>query len=296
MERTPIVLIHQGDSNYLFRTLFMLNRFYKKNEIFLIGNAENKHYSNWCTHVSIDKLLIATNQIASSFFNLSSNSAGFELFCIQRWFVLSAFINNRGLKQVIYLDSDILIYEQLDKYFPFFNGYGMTMIGVSGHTNFIQNPKVLTNFCDWILNLYSTDSGKATIQQWYSEHLTVHKDGGISDMTFFTKYLELCPTDVLNLENFSSEFVFDRSFSESNGFETEDNGMKKLIWKNNTPFVKQLQTGVEKRMVTIHFQGIGKPYLLSSLRPKSLKFQLADTYFQSRIFIMKVISKLKKSV
>jgi len=294
MSATPIVLIHQGDNDYLFRTLFMLNRFYKPTDIYLIGNKANSHYNNWCTHYSISDLKAETKAIASSFFNLSSNGADFELFCIERWFILSAFLNQQGISQAIYLDTDILIYESLEDYCSIFKGSGMTMIGVSGHTNFVLKPEALEKFCSWILNLYATKEGNETINQWYQEHLTKHKLGGISDMTFFTKYQLLNPTELVNLEGISTEFNFDRSFSESNGFETDDNGMKKLYWTGNTPNIKVLESGKLVKAVTLHFQGIGKPFLRTNVKPKTLSFSLADFYFQKRLFVNKVLKKLMK--
>lgn len=294
MAITPIVLIHQGDNDYLFRTLYMLNRFYKPSEIFLIGNNANKHYSNYCTHFSVADLKTETTQISKAFFNLSSNGADFELFCIERWFILSAFLKRQKLIKAIYLDTDILIYESLEAYCTKFKGYGMTMIGVSGHTNFVLKPEVLEKFCAWILNLYSSNEGKETINQWYQEHLTKHKLGGISDMTFFTKYQLANPAELVNLEGISAEFNFDRSFSESNGFETEVNGMKKLYWTGNTPQIKHLESGKLVNAVTLHFQGIGKPFLLTNVKPKTLSFSLTDFYFQKRLFLSKVFKKLLK--
>jgi len=291
----PIVLIHQGDSYYLYRSLFMLNRFYKPNEIYLIGNEANKHYSGFCTHISFNDFAGNTKEIQNSFFNLSSNGADFEFICIQRWFVLAEFIKLKQLPQAIYMDSDILIYDKLDKYVPLFSGYGMTMIGISGHTNFILKPEILNHFCSYILNFYTSEIGRSQLEKLYSdEYLSKNRAGGISDMTFFTKYLKEFPANILNLENYSKEFVIDRAFAESNGFETNSDGMKRLNWKGDIPYVKEMGTSIEKFMVTIHFQGTGKPFMLDAVRPKSITFKLWDSYFQSRIVLDKAIRKVKK--
>jgi hypothetical protein len=290
----PIVLIHKGDSSYLFNSLFMLNKYHSKGSIFLIGDKANAHYSDWCTHFQFENYSHKAEELRPIYWHKSVFSYEHELFCLQRWMVLESFMDEHQLTKAIYLDSDVLVYDYLPSWLPKFNGYGMSIVGVSGHTNFVQSVETLAKFNRYVIDKYSTEEGKATIQDWYDEHMRGKADHGISDMDMLTHFAEENPEEVVNLETYFNQLVFDRSFSESNGFETDDNGMKKLYWIGNTPNIKVLESGKLVKAVTLHFQGIGKPFLRTNVKPKTLSFSLADFYFQKRLFVNKVLKKLMK--
>ena len=43
--------------------------------------------------------------------HISSNTAEFEFFCLARWLVMEEFARRQGLREFLYLDSDVLLFE-----------------------------------------------------------------------------------------------------------------------------------------------------------------------------------------
>jgi hypothetical protein len=289
----PIVLIHKGDSSYLFNSLYMLNRYHSKSNIFLIGDNANAHYSDWCTHFQFDNFSQKAEELRPIYWHKSVFSYEHELFCLQRWMVLESFMAEHQLTQAIYLDSDVLVYDHLPSWLPKFSGYGMSIVGVSGHTNFVQSAATLAKFNRYVIDKYSTEEGKATIQDWYDEHMRGKADHGISDMDMLTHFAEENPEEVVNLETYFNQFVFDRSFSESNGFEIEaGTRFKKVFWDEEKPSLKSLGASAMVPAITLHFQGNIKQNQRAYLPKTDFNFTLWNTYFKIRCLMNKIESRI----
>lgn len=289
----PIVLIHKGDSSYLFNTLYMLNRYHSKSAIFLIGDNANAHYSDWCTHYQFENYSHKAEELRPNYWHKSVFSYEHELFCLQRWMVLESFMQEHNLQQAIYLDSDVLVFDNLPSWLPKFAGYGMSIVGVSGHTNFVQSTTTLAKFNAYVMGKYSTENGKEAIQQWFDEHMAGKADHGISDMDMLTHFAEEYPTEVVNLENYYSEFAFDRSFSESNGFETEPNtGFKKVVWNDDKPYFTPLKSEATIPAITLHLQGNIKQNQKHYIPNPDFAYSFWKAYFSIRYLLSKIERKV----
>ena len=293
----PVVLIHKGDSSYLFNTLYMLNRYHSPSNIFLIGDNANAHYSNWCTHFQFENYSHKAEELRPIYWHKSVFSFEHELFCLQRWMVLESFMQEHNLQKAIYIDSDVLVFDNLPNWLPKFSSYGMSIIGVSGHTNFVQSSTTLAKFNAYVIDKYSTEKGKEAIQKWFDEHMAGKADHGISDMDMLTHFAEEYPDEVINLETSYSEFAFDRSFSESNGFAIDANtGFKSIVWKQEKPYFFNLQSGKEIHAVTLHFQGNIKQNQKHYIPKPDGSYRLWQSYFRIRFLLSKIEYKVLRLI
>jgi hypothetical protein len=118
-------------------------------------------------------------------------------------------------------------------------------------------------------------------------------DHGISDMDMLTHFAEENPEEVVNLETYFNQYVFDRSFSESNGFEIEvGTGFKKVYWKEEKPRLKSLGASAMVPAITLHFQGNIKQNQRAYLPKTDFNFTFWNTYFKIRYLMNKIESRI----
>lgn len=252
--KTPIVIIHKGDSEYLPATLLQLRHSNPETPVYLIGDDGNKKYQSFISHYELNEFFETAAAFRKIYVHFSTNGYEFELFCIQRWFVLNDFMKAKNLSHCLYLDSDVLVFCDVDTVQKTLSHYGMTVTGISAHTNFINDKNVLSDFCGFIWNLYSDNKAEAKLRERYEEFLKHHPKGGISDMTLFTDYRKAWPQKIGDLAVIRNSSVFDITLDTVFEYES-DAGFKKIIWNNSIPFVKHLQRGDMICFHTLHFQG-----------------------------------------
>ncbi len=208
---------------------------------------------------------IFARQFATFYRHYSTLGQEFELFCIQRWFILRDYMKSQGIKQAVYLDTDILVCESLDPFIEKFKGYGMTFSGYSAHLNFILDWSILDDFCRFVTELYSDSKNLPQLDQWYQKMLLNAGAGGVSDMTLFYWFHEKYPEKIARYQDFFEYSPFDGSLDDLRECEGDENGLKKIYWEANSAHVT-LKTNQKKiKLATLHHQGRGKKVLHSNV-------------------------------
>lgn len=301
MSVLPVVFIHQGNSDYLFKTFYQLKQWNPQTTPYMLGTKASKVYEPWIKHEEIGQYMGWAQALSKVFFNLSTNGADYELFCIQRWFVLYEFMQAKGLERALYLDSDVFVYDDLTKEGAALSSYGMTLCHMSGHTNYVSDVKVLKHFCEYIFWHYETEEGKQILHDWLKEYRDGGETtGGISDMTFIRKYWVAFPENVYNLNQIVDKKVYDVAFSVSDyfGYQGEDNGLtgekvKVIQFENQQPYCKHDSEGLV-RFVTLHFQGKSKQLMPQYLTKKGAEFQRWEKRFQQIYNMQRLWNKVKR--
>jgi hypothetical protein len=175
---------------------------------------------------------------------------------------------SENMERCLYLDSDVLLYTDIVSESKRFDAFGMTIAGISGHTNFISNREVLSRFCDFIYNAYADGSAIEVLKQKYQRFRENHEAGGISDMTFFVEFKEEYPDEVLDIGQKINQTLYDISMNYTKGLVIA-NGFKSILWAEGYPHVVNPQTGAI-RIHTLHFQGESKPLMYRNIKPFSI--------------------------
>ncbi len=271
MPVTPIVLIHKGNSWYLPYTIWQLLKTNPDTPIYLIGDKQTHHFKRWINHIDLNQFKGCTLALEKVYQHHSTLGAEFELTCIERWFILLEFLKQNNLKKCIYLDSDILVYKDLNKVEKNFPTYDMTWCGFSAHSNFIKNIAALENYCNNVIDCYTNNfpsllKEKSHFYQVKSSKLKMN----ISDMSFFHDYNLRYPGSLLDISLPNLEGTFDRSMEDTRVFEAEGE-FKKVYWVNIEPFCLESKSGIKIPFVTLHFQGKGKNILKEYFKYNSLQ-------------------------
>lgn len=162
MKNIPIVVIHKGNPEYLALCLRQIRHFNPDSRIILLGDASNRHFvAEGVEHFDVDmpELGEEVGVFREMYQHFSSLPFEFERFCIERWFILRNLMRQENWDACLHLDSDVLIFCNVDAEARRFSDYAMTFAHWDErrnliHTNFINSRIALESFCDSVLEVY----------------------------------------------------------------------------------------------------------------------------------------------
>lgn len=272
---TPIVFIHSNNCDYLPLSLWKARQSNPRQRVILIGDENNRHFSLLVEHFHQKDFSRQSDAFSKLFVNFSTNSHDFELVCLQRWFILKEFMEAQGLDECLYMDSDVLLFADVNESKPRFRTQGMSICGISGHTNFVRKRSTLSAFCDFIHQAYAKPGGLAELEEKYRIFRQTHEAGGISDMTFFVEFQQAHPEQILDLSAPHEGQMYDIAMAHFPDIEN-DRGIKTIRFENGKPYCRHKSLGPIE-MKTLHFQGAAKFAMKEHLVPGSWVLDLLYT-------------------
>ncbi|NEO22737.1 hypothetical protein [Moorena sp. SIO4A5] len=267
----PIIFIHHGNADCLFYAVWHAKQTNPNSRIILLGDKANAHFI-WLLGIEhyYTKNYTQSAQLSlKNYIHLSTNGEEFERFCIARWFILHEFLTqNSDIGRCVYLDSDILVYDSLDEPAQNLSKFGMTMVFYSAHTNFINQPNLLGEFCSFIRRHYDEEDLRQWLRCHHENFIAEAGCGGISDMTFFHKFTLSNPDKIATLFKpmliNSKLCTFDeRIDSDAGGYQLKSDGLKLINWQQYIPYGKHKLSGKIIKFFTLHFQGNNKQIMVS---------------------------------
>lgn len=253
----PIIVIHRGTPFYLSPVLRQMRTFNPDTRICLIsdGIPENCDFVEfhdindyWYSSIKFDKIYV----------HLSSNPRDYEMFCFQRWFVIRDFVKKQGFKHFLCVDSDVLLYCDVNSLFERLLKYEVVICNnVELHCS-LFNIDSLRKFCDYMTYMYTDTQSLVSLKEIYQTFLDENKLGGICDMTAFYQFKsDNNLKNILDLGIPVGGTCFDGNISASLGFEMEG-GKKKIYWIDNLPYGRTESDDTLHLFCCLHFQGRSK--------------------------------------
>ena len=255
----PVILIHLGDSDYLHHTFaraLQMNR-----EVILIGNSLTT-----LPHEDVDKYKLDANVFEQHYRHLSGNHAEFELFCFQRWFILSEFMHTNNLETVFYQDSDVLLYADVNSEWKHYEQYDFTLVQGTCASNSYFKRDGLDRFCRFVMSTY--EKRDKLFQEFESIYIAMTAQGlpgGICDMTLFRYYKasndpppvgEMCAIDEKNA-------TWDHHLRAPDGYrmrQEDGETIKDVVFLSGLPHVYNLSMQQNIRFKSLHLQGQTKAF------------------------------------
>jgi len=289
----PIVTLFRGNTWFLPYTLYQARKANPTAEIILLGDHQNRHLGCICTHHRCDQYATSAERLKRVYRHKSIWGHDFEYVCIERWFILAEFMEKEGLTSCLYLDSDILVYNDLTAAAREFPPFEMTWTGYSAHINFIADRSALNKYCDFVVDTFlNHESSILDHDLLYSKISNGELESNISDMSFFFDFNTKHPGHLLNIAEPRNGTIFDITIEEPQGMLME-NGFKKIIWKDRwTPFATDASTLESIRLHTIHFWT--KSLIKTYFRGQDSKFIFVHILALAVLFSQKIVRKLKK--
>lgn len=258
----PVVLIHKGFQDYLGYTLKQANKY---NFVYLIGDTNPNYNLENYEFVNINELLDGCDEFASKYTHLSTNPMGYELFCYQRWFILKNFMKQRGLETTFYIDSDVMLFVNVDEEWPKFNQYDMTLLHRTAAIASFITYNGVDNFCNLMNTIYSDKNSYA--YKKIASHFNVRQEcglaGGVCDMTLleYFHYNADCgggPGRVGEMMQIIDGSTYDHNINVSDQDFAIKNGIKDFKIVDGAPYVYSEKLKRDIKFNSLHFQGNAK--------------------------------------
>lgn len=260
MNHVPVVFIHKGTvPAYLKKNIELAGR---NNDVDLIGTDNLSHYYTG-----------RVMRFADAFHHMNTTNEQYELFCFQRWFYLLQYMKLKGAKTVLYLDSDVALFDDAthswDKFFKLFD---FTLVHrTSGHTSF-WTEEGLSRFCDFLIETYEK---KKYDYEKIASHFTIRQKhglpGGVCDMTLLEYYAYKVWDSVGEMMHILPDYsTYDHNINVPDQGFTMRAGVQGPIKDfhmdpdHNFPYVYNKKLMKHIRFRSLHFQGNAK-YLVESL-------------------------------
>ena len=266
-DEIPVVFIHTGHVPlYLANAIEQAQKY--GNRVVLITdhlsasvNAEIVDYAS----LNLDE-----KEFKLYYKHMSSNSYDFEFICIYRWFLLKNYMAMEKIDRVLYLDSDVYLYENANKIVEHYSypefGYNVP----SSQENYrwagtascsVWHADALNSLCTCIKVHYTTEKIRKLEEKW-DYHTVNCIPGGICDMTFL--YIFSANRGFFNLGKVHHYCCFDYNHPVPDNYE-----------KNEYKMSLSSKIGIETKM--IHFVD-GLPYCKNLLSGEKVRFFALTEY------------------
>jgi len=286
------------------------------NKVILFGDEAN---SEWCTSW-FDVSSFTSNRwekFLAHFENLSDYNDEWAKGIFKRFFIFEKYILENDINQFVLLDSDILLYLDVNTYTAFNDydvatcilknqdfsvlpkGNELRMVANAGFSYWTRNA--LSSFLDFCINVY--ENRKDLIYPKYQAHKKYSLSGGVNEMTLIYLWIKH-HKDIrhLNLAIRNGHSTFNSDIRKSyNYFEEEYTvnskyNIKNVVFKNDTPYLTSLD-GELVRAYNLHFIGDSKRLIKDYYYHQNITFKTKCIEFGwlTRTWLGKQKRKLLKS-
>lgn len=261
----PVVFIHRGDDDYLAFSLQQAKRSNPQSDVVLIGDASNgKYASESVHHCMIDRYFESAGRFAEVYKHQSGNAYDYELFCFQRWFVLKDFMKANGLERCCYLDSDIMLYANVND--PAYHGFTNVWAMLT-----INTMSTLEDLC-YLIDVYFRNPDLYEYVSSYSRNLGFQ---GLNDMVFSSLFLDHWPQYKQHLDGVFGDSFFDGNIRHPLHVSLPAGGSatvemldgKKKVYRRQGELYAKAGDDYWVKINSLHFQGETKSYMAYFLAP-----------------------------
>jgi len=278
----PVILhshpLHSGalEDSIFWRTLRHVRRF-SANPPVWIGNVpiadDAVCRSVASAELESDPRVRAFRQIYQ---HRSANDYVYDLFCIDRWIILLAFMEREGAERCVAIDSDVLGFFDLPGFFApripednpalcqlDFEALGMPVpqgsngIVLSGHTAVLSRTH-LEKFLEFVTGIYSDPSKLQAHEAFCGPYQSAGVFGGISDMSLWSDFLaNASDLSWKNLCGSDDGWTVDFNVNYPMGFRADEN-RRIFDFRDGVPGAYHEASERWIQHVTLHMQGAAK--------------------------------------
>jgi hypothetical protein len=272
----PIVFTHRGGQEYVRVAVKQAKQW--NGRVVLLGDGSNAGWD--VEHRAItDYFGGGAGRVADYYVHMCFNSYDFELYNLQRHFVLREFMQREGLAKIFACDSDVMIYadlaEEERKCGDYLAVYSIPheqweyRWSASTHAAYWTFGG-LCDFCDSMEATYAENLDKLREKwRWHQEN---DIPGGVGDMTLLWLFYVESGGRIRDICRVVDGVAFDHNIRVGeNAFPDEYrvvDGMKDVQWRDGQPYCWHLELERWVRFAALHFQDGAKPKMKEYYRER----------------------------
>ena len=262
-------------------------------DVILLGDYTNKGAAERCHVKWEDKRSYEGGKwwerFDKAYIHLSTNSEDFEKNCFKRFFDIRNFIEANNIDRFIYLDSDILIYDEFAKFIGEKDIYAGMCVPKSCYNEHgwnancgisVWTAQALASLTEFFVHMYE-DEEEVIRAKYENNH---YVQGGICDMSLeglFYIREEAKGKKCYNFLNTKESWVMDYAMAsadsyEENVFEKDEvTGIKRVVFENHCPYFIRKSDNTKVKTYGLHFQGDKKRFMKDYYENEAIS---KDTY------------------
>jgi hypothetical protein len=246
----PVIFIHKGNQEYFQKAIVQAKK--NDNQVIVIDDNLISNYSQ------------KANEFSNLYEHLSTNNKDIELLCFNRWFILNEFMVSQNIDRCLYLDSDVMLYANVDNEIKKFEQFDFTLSHRCCGSNSFFTLRGLTDFCDFLITTYSNKNSYD--YEKISSHYYIRQKhglpGGVCDMSLLEYHAYQKWGLVGEMMHIIDGSTYDHNINTSDqNFKMSNLGIKEIVFSENIPYGYQCSTGKTIRFNTLHYQGNAKRFL-----------------------------------
>jgi hypothetical protein len=259
----PIVSIHRGACPYQPFVLGQAESASPESAIIVIGDQSSRSAPPM-VRVSIEDFWHDAARLEPLYRSVCPRPTDGELFCLSRWFVLRDFMRTTGVERVFHLESDVMLYADVNEEERNWSQYDMTMVrSCFGGSMFVNGLAGLDDLCQTIWAMFDgPDAAEKLRNQYSQEEYGGHACETAALRSFYNTHRNR--TGEMGGSQPDGSY-WDFNIGQDEGFEMRD-GAKHFRFFDGKPQCKHLASGRNIRFNTLHFQGMMKSRIEAAFR------------------------------
>ena len=149
-----ILFFHQGFTPYLAFSLQQAVRSQPGSRVILLGDRANRIGGLAYEHHVLPPPSGLVREFRERYRHFHPGNLEDERRCIERWFYLADFVRRQKLAEFLFLDSDMLLFENLGKFLPWWRKFDAAGAPLFYSFCFFARPGLVEEFSGWILGRY----------------------------------------------------------------------------------------------------------------------------------------------
>lgn len=247
-EGPVLIYTHYGNPDYLHHSIGQSLISNPGARVVLIGDRENR--IEGVDHHLIQDYVASSREVVGLYRHDSDNAYCYELFCIARWFVFLDLCRAKGFEEMFFLDSDYMLFTDLESELPSLRETGTAFSHNSAHFSYFTFER-LEALCEHIRTVFHGGEDTGAFHSRNNSDL-------FSDMAFIYDFQRAHPhRDLCEIREGT---FFDYSVTAPDGFRTS-NGVKDIWFEDGRPYGFHEESGRPVRFHGLHFQGLSKPLM-----------------------------------
>jgi len=272
----PVIFIHTGPiQEYVLCTI---KQALKNNSVYLLGDVRldlNETNFNFC---NINELKTDYNKFEVNYEHLNTTPLDYEKFCYKRWFLLKEFMHQNNINLCFYVDSDVILMNNITEDWVNYSQYEMTLLHRSAAVSSYITYESICKFCEMLISVYA-DKNSYYFKKIKSHYLVRNQcglTGGVCDMTLlelfhYTQELGGGPGRIGEMMQIINDCTYDHNINVADQDFSMKNNMKNVKIRNNQIYVYNERLKKDIKFNSLHFQGQAKcyiPYFVNKLNDK----------------------------
>ena len=289
----PIILIHRGDSFYLAHTIAQARSSNPESRLILLGDRSNSFYLGVEHHLYEDYFEEARDFAEMfTYEHFPNYQYPWILFCHQKYFALRDFVRAQRIDRFLLIDSDVMLYEQIEPYFRHYSASRMTVsspeTGPVAHAAFsvINDSEVIAELCDIFKEMFSQPA--EPLREGMGTDL-------FYEMVGLFQLMRRAGAGVFNTYWEQAEFAINHSMLEDPRFEYAK-GFVQVDFDAGQPCAVERRTARKRKLPALHFHGRAKYVMKNYCRPAGLRSHMEHLVNRAHSALRKYPVRLIKKV